>query len=120
MMYVDKFLVIQDAPMQKDRFLHYAKNVVRRFMTETIISKSMVRIIAKIVSTTELRRCVMNSYVHTCPVCKEKFLPAPQHIYRKTPNSKTLVCTYSCMLKYRKEVERKKREKMQAKKGLEK
>lgn len=57
MTYVGKPLVIRDARMQKYRFLIYAKNVVRRFMTETIISKSMVTIIAKIVSATELRRC---------------------------------------------------------------
>lgn len=41
--------------------------------------------------------------MHTCPVCKEKFLPAPIHVYKTSPNAETLVCSYHCMLKYRKE-----------------
>lgn len=50
----------------------------------------------------------MNSYSHTCPVCKEKFIPAPQHVYKTTPKSARLVCSYHCMLKYRREMELKK------------
>lgn len=43
------------------------------------------------------------SYIHTCPVCGEKFLPAPMHVYKTSPNSDKFVCSYHCMLKYRKE-----------------
>ena len=51
----------------------------------------------------------MGTYIHTCPVCKEKFYPAPEHVYKTCPTG-SLVCSYHCMIKYRKEVERKKKE----------
>lgn len=35
-----------------------------------------------------------------CPVCNKKFVPAPYHIY-KTSAGGRLVCTYSCVLEYR-------------------
>lgn len=40
----------------------------------------------------------------TCPVCGEKFYPAPMHSY-KVGNSahNKLVCSYSCMRKYERE-----------------
>lgn len=57
----------------------------------------------------EARTGAANCYMHICPVCGKKFLPAPQHIYKTSPAGR-LVCTYHCMIKYRKEQERKKRE----------
>ena len=51
-----------------------------------------------------------------CPVCKEKFIPAPLHIYKTTTHGK-LVCSYHCMMNYRKEQERKKRELKRKKKN---
>jgi hypothetical protein len=33
-----------------------------------------------------------------CPICKKKFIPEVQHVYRdKTNPSRPPVCTYSCM-----------------------
>lgn len=51
----------------------------------------------------------MSRYMRVCPVCGEKFLPAPEHVYKTTPESQRLVCTYSCMMKYRREAEQKTR-----------
>lgn len=51
------------------------------------------------------------NYMHTCPVCKEKFYPAPMHVYKTTPQSEKLVCSYHCMIKYRREKEEKKQRK---------
>lgn len=51
-----------------------------------------------------------NRNIRTCPVCKEKFYPAPQHVYKTSPKSTRLVCSYHCMLKYRQEVEKKMKE----------
>ena len=45
---------------------------------------------------------------HTCPVCGAKFHPAPQHIYKTSPQGR-FVCRYNCMVKYRKEQEEKRR-----------
>ena len=36
-----------------------------------------------------------------CPVCGKEFITAPQHVY-KTSSKGTPVCSYSCMMKYRK------------------
>ena len=43
--------------------------------------------------------------IKTCPVCGKKFHPMPEHQWRIGPANKTgkLVCTYSCMRKYEKE-----------------
>ena len=38
--------------------------------------------------------------MRTCVMCGKKFLPAPFHAYKVSPQSKYLMCTYSCMVKY--------------------
>ncbi len=44
----------------------------------------------------------------TCPVCGKNFIPAPEHAYkiRVGKGRSSLVCTYSCMLKWRKKHEK--------------
>ncbi|MCC8022973.1 MAG: hypothetical protein LIO46_04235 [Clostridiales bacterium] len=37
--------------------------------------------------------------VETCPVCGEKFVPAPEHVYRDKQRQDKLVCSYTCMRK---------------------
>lgn len=44
-------------------------------------------------------------YTHICPVCGERFRPAPMHVYKTTERGK-LVCSYSCMMKFRKDERR--------------
>lgn len=46
-----------------------------------------------------------------CPICGKKFHPVPEHQWRiGGENAKpTLVCTYSCMRKYEKEHDLKRR-----------
>ena len=50
-------------------------------------------------------------YTRKCPVCGNKFLPAPMHVYKTTPESDRLVCTYGCMMKYRREAEQRRKKK---------
>ena len=46
--------------------------------------------------------------MRTCIVCGKSFLPAPFHAYKVSEESRELMCTYSCMLKYFKNHKRKK------------
>lgn len=48
-----------------------------------------------------------------CPVCKRKFIPAPEHIYKEC-RGKRLVCTYRCMLESERKYEAKKAKKQEA------
>lgn len=34
-----------------------------------------------------------------CPVCGEKFIPAPQHVYKERHAPYRLVCSWSCVCK---------------------
>lgn len=46
--------------------------------------------------------------MRTCVVCGKKFLPAPYHAYKVSPQGKEIMCSYTCMMKYFREHERKK------------
>ena len=36
-----------------------------------------------------------------CPICGKKFIPAPEHVYRRTVKGKMrYLCSYHCMLEY--------------------
>ena len=50
----------------------------------------------------------MGAYLESviCPVCKKEFIPAPEHIYKIGRTE--LVCSWSCVMKWEKERERKK------------
>lgn len=50
----------------------------------------------------------------TCPVCGKRFVPAPYHCYRR--GSKWF-CVWSCMLKYDREQEEKKKMKKDRRKN---
>ena len=37
----------------------------------------------------------------TCPICGKKFIPAPEHVYRRrVRTSLRYICSYHCMLEY--------------------
>lgn len=44
-----------------------------------------------------------------CPICKKKFIPAPQHSYKKSNGA--LVCSYHCVIEGERRAEEKKRRK---------
>lgn len=46
---------------------------------------------------------------HKCPVCGNKFVPAPMHVY-KTPKGQA-VCSWSCLCEYRRKKNKNKKEK---------
>ena len=37
--------------------------------------------------------------LHKCPVCKQKFIPAPEHRYKGYGDR--LICSWACLCKYR-------------------
>lgn len=48
-------------------------------------------------------------YAHVCPVCGVKFYPTPQHVYKTSQWSRgsKFICSWGCLVKYRKEQEQK-------------
>ena len=37
----------------------------------------------------------------TCPICGKKFIPAPEHVYRRrVRTSLRYICSYHCVLEY--------------------
>ena len=36
-----------------------------------------------------------------CPVCKKVFIPAPEHVYKVYLKGYKKVCSYHCMMNYR-------------------
>ena len=47
-----------------------------------------------------------------CPICKKRFIPAPNHIYRI--NTKGLVCSWGCVRKHEREKEKRKNDSKQS------
>lgn len=51
-----------------------------------------------------------------CPVCGRMYIPAPYHIYKVLIKTNyRLVCSWSCVMKHERELERLKKEKKQRK-----
>ena len=49
--------------------------------------------------------------IKVCPICKNNFIPAPQHIWKIKSSSYhfKLVCSYKCMREFEKQKEGKKK-----------
>ena len=60
-----------------------------------------------------------------CPICGKKYIPAPEHAWKIGPTKErdgsrpTLVCSYTCMRVWEKEMERKEKERIARKEKLE-
>lgn len=52
---------------------------------------------------------------HICPVCGKKFIKAPQHVWKTQHKGGKYICSYSCCLRYDREMENKKEERRKEK-----